>query len=391
MGLGDRLTHRPSELSGGQQQRVACARALATRPEIIFADEPTGNLDSRSGAEVLGFLRRSVDEFGQTIVMVTHDAHAAAYADRVVFLADGVFVDETPRPGRTGDPRAHDDLRAGRRCPRLGGLGAGEHRVPGTQQRVRCRWIRRRPRRSPPPSRAERMLKATWRSLKAHKARMLLSGLAVVLGVAFVVGTFIFTDTLKGTFDELFSNDVPDVVVTQQLEVGADDGRGSVVSTVPQSVLDEVRDLPGRGQGDRRRPDPRRDPARQGRGAHRWQRPAAVRVLLPRVPRRSPAQRLSLVEGRAPTAPEEIVVDLQTAEKGGFKVGDTVTVVTQGPRIEAPLVGLARYGVSGGLAGQPSRSSTVSTPRRPSSGRTPGTRSPSSGMRAPRPRGCATT
>ncbi len=98
VGLADRLTHRPSELSGGQQQRVACARAMATRPDIIFADEPTGNLDSRSGAEVLGFLRRSVDEFGQTIVMVTHDAHAAAYADRVVFLADGEFVDELLDP-----------------------------------------------------------------------------------------------------------------------------------------------------------------------------------------------------------------------------------------------------------------------------------------------------
>ena len=98
VGLADRLTHKPSELSGGQQQRVACARAMATRPDIIFADEPTGNLDSRSGAEVLGFLRRSVDEFGQTIVMVTHDAHAAAYADRVVFLADGEFVDELIDP-----------------------------------------------------------------------------------------------------------------------------------------------------------------------------------------------------------------------------------------------------------------------------------------------------
>lgn len=102
VGLADRLTHRPSELSGGQQQRVACARAMATRPDIIFADEPTGNLDSRSGAEVLGFLRRSVDEFGQTIVMVTHDAHAAAYADRVVFLADGAFVDELVDPDAPG-------------------------------------------------------------------------------------------------------------------------------------------------------------------------------------------------------------------------------------------------------------------------------------------------
>jgi putative ABC transport system ATP-binding protein len=98
VGLRDRLSHRPSELSGGQQQRVACARALVSRPEIVFADEPTGNLDSTSGAEVLGFLRRSVDEFDQTIVMVTHDPVAAAHTDRVVFLADGHVVDEMREP-----------------------------------------------------------------------------------------------------------------------------------------------------------------------------------------------------------------------------------------------------------------------------------------------------
>jgi putative ABC transport system ATP-binding protein len=98
IGLHDRLAHRPRELSGGQQQRVAAARALASRPAIIFADEPTGNLDSRSGAEVLGFLRRSVREMGQTIVMVTHDPAAASYADRVVFLADGQVVGEMSEP-----------------------------------------------------------------------------------------------------------------------------------------------------------------------------------------------------------------------------------------------------------------------------------------------------
>lgn len=98
VGLRDRLGHKPTELSGGQQQRVACARALASRPAIVFADEPTGNLDSTSGAEVLAFLRRSVDEFKQTIVMVTHDANAASYADRVIFLADGRIVDELREP-----------------------------------------------------------------------------------------------------------------------------------------------------------------------------------------------------------------------------------------------------------------------------------------------------
>ena len=96
--LGDRLTHRPAELSGGQQQRVAVGRALLSQPEIIFADEPTGNLDSRSGAEILTFMRKAVDDLGQTIVVVTHDPIAAAYADRVVFLADGAIVDELDNP-----------------------------------------------------------------------------------------------------------------------------------------------------------------------------------------------------------------------------------------------------------------------------------------------------
>ncbi len=98
VGLGTRLKHRPSELSGGQQQRVAVARALNARPDIIFADEPTGNLDSRSGAEILDFMRRAVREYGQTIVMVTHDPGAASYADRVVFLADGRIRDEMLDP-----------------------------------------------------------------------------------------------------------------------------------------------------------------------------------------------------------------------------------------------------------------------------------------------------
>ena len=110
--LGPRLTHKPNQLSGGQQQRVACARALAGQPDIVFADEPSGNLDSRSSAELLSFLRRAVKELGQTIVMVTHDPSAAAYADRVVFLADGRVV------GELEDPTAETVL------ARMAGLGA---------------------------------------------------------------------------------------------------------------------------------------------------------------------------------------------------------------------------------------------------------------------------
>ena len=109
LGLADRLGHKPSELSGGQQQRVACARALVARPAVVFADEPTGNLDSTSAAEVLGFLRRSVDDLGQSVVMVTHDPTSAAYAHRVLFLADGRLVGEH---------------RLGRRIPQLAALTA---------------------------------------------------------------------------------------------------------------------------------------------------------------------------------------------------------------------------------------------------------------------------
>jgi putative ABC transport system ATP-binding protein len=109
--LGDRLTHRPSELSGGQLQRVAVARALVTRPEVVFADEPTGNLDSRAGEEILRFLRDAVDRTGQTIVMVTHDPMDAAHADRVLFLADGALVDELAGP--TPQAITHHLLRLG--------------------------------------------------------------------------------------------------------------------------------------------------------------------------------------------------------------------------------------------------------------------------------------
>ena len=98
VGMGNRLENRPTQLSGGQQQRVAVARALVPRPEIIFADEPTGALDSRTGMEILSFMRRAVDDSGQTIVMVTHDPHAASYADNVLFLADGQIIDEMPQP-----------------------------------------------------------------------------------------------------------------------------------------------------------------------------------------------------------------------------------------------------------------------------------------------------
>ena len=193
------------------------------------------------------------------------------------------------------------------------------------------------------------MLKATWRSLKAHKARMLMSGLAVVLGVAFVVGTFIFTDTLEGTFDELFSTEVPDVVVSQNLQVGADSG--AVASIVPASVLEEIAAVPGVAvaTGDVQAQgvallDADGKPI-GGNG------PPQLGLSFPEYPDDAKLSGITIVEGRAPQAAEELVVDQATAERGGFAVGDTVSVVTQGPRLEQTLVGVARFGVSGTLAG----------------------------------------
>ena len=149
--LRDRLGHRPNQLSGGQQQRVAVARALASRPSIVFADEPTGNLDSRSGAEVLTLLRRSVDEFGQTVVMVTHDPVAAAFTDRVLFLADGAVVDELREPDRRGgagpdDPHGRSparDRRSGRGCRlilRSGRPPRTDCRVSSSRSASSARW-----------------------------------------------------------------------------------------------------------------------------------------------------------------------------------------------------------------------------------------------------------
>ncbi|MFC5667293.1 ABC transporter ATP-binding protein [Kitasatospora misakiensis] len=122
VGLRDRLDHRPTELSGGQQQRVALARALAGRPEVVFADEPTGNLDSRTGAEVLELMRRAVDEMEQTVVMVTHDPTAAGYADEVLFLADGRLVDRMERPNPAG---VLDRMKAFEHGPAAGRAGGG--------------------------------------------------------------------------------------------------------------------------------------------------------------------------------------------------------------------------------------------------------------------------
>ena len=200
VGLGDRLTHRPSELSGGQQQRVAVARALASRPAVVFADEPTGNLDSKSGQDVLALLRRSVDEFGQTVVMVTHDPGAASVADRLLLLGDG---------------RVEHDGEAG--------LDGRRHR---------------------PDEEPRRMRKVTLRGLFARRMRLALTLLAVALGVSLIVATYVFTDTINGSFDNIFEESYKgtDVAITPKEEIEVEDG--TTLLTIPRSVLQTVRANP---------------------------------------------------------------------------------------------------------------------------------------------------
>ena len=163
VGIRDRLSHRPDELSGGQRQRVAVARALISRPAVVFADEPTGNLDSRSSQDVLELLRQAVDDFGQTVVMVSHDAHAASFADRLLVLEDGRIVRDGGAVSRRSGPRPHESQRL------------------------------------------DLMNQLIVRGFVQRKVRALLTGIAIALGVALMAGTYILTDTINSAFAEVFA------------------------------------------------------------------------------------------------------------------------------------------------------------------------------------------
>ena len=188
-------------MSGGQQQRVACARALASRPDIIFGDEPTGNLDSRSSGELMAMLRRSVDELGQTVVIVTHDPRAASYADRVLFLADGRIVNEMRSPTAEAVLDLMKNLD--------GKLMSG----------------------SP-------MRRVSLRNLLAHKVRLLLTLISVILGTAFIAGSFVFTDTLKHSFDKILATAYQGVDARVQPKKDYDVG-------VPTSLIPQIQAVPG--------------------------------------------------------------------------------------------------------------------------------------------------
>ena len=303
VGLGSRLKHRPSELSGGQQQRVAVARALAGQPEIIFADEPTGNLDSRSGAEILAFMRQAVRELGQTIVMVTHDPVAASYADRVVFLADGRIVDEIL------DPTADAVLDRMKTLEDSGSLS---------------------------------MFRLTIKGLWAHKLRFALTGLAVVLGVAFMVGTMVLTDTMEKTFDDLFAvgqrRHRRHRPAARRHRRRARRPSGSASSR----AVDQVR---GRRRRRRRR---RHRPGLRPAGARPTARSPRTDGLGVTIGANwvddDRSTRSTSPSGRAPEAADEVVIDRSTAEREGWALGDTFTVLTKGGPRELTLVGTATYG-----------------------------------------------
>ena len=324
--LRNRLAHRPNQLSGGQQQRVAVARALVSRPEIVFADEPTGNLDSRSGAEVLSLLRRSATEFGQTIVMVTHDPVAAGYTDRVVFLADGRVAGELREP----DPRG----------------GAGADGGPRGRRGPRCVRRRRQSLR-----RSLTMLRAAWKSLLARKLRLLMSTFAIVLGVAFVSGTLIFTDTLNKSFVAIFDNSVGDVVVRP---AGAEDNEGTATTlTIPASLVDKLAKVPGAARADGNVVTyglfvvGKNNRVIGGQGA------PGLGVNTNDAPAAGGVEPLQVVEGRDPRGKDEVAIDTATAKRGDLYVGEKVRLISAGKKavLEPRLVGIADYPEGGSLNG----------------------------------------
>ena len=281
VGLQDRLSHRPAELSGGQQQRVAIARALISRPTVLFADEPTGNLDSSTSAEILELLRRSVDEYGQTIVMVTHDARAAAVAHRVLFLADGEIVRELGQSQPARDPHGHGRSRGS-------------------------------------------VIKVALRGLAGRKLRAVLTAIAIVLGVAMISGTYILTDTINRAFTTLFTESYAgtDAVVTGKgLDISID-GETPPKPPVDASLLETVRGVEGVALATGTVLDERYTKILNSDGeAVSSEGAPTFGFGIDTDPALAQFNPLSILEGRWPASADEVVIDAGTADDRGYDSG----------------------------------------------------------------------
>ncbi len=310
VGLKDRRSHRPAELSGGQQQRVAIARALVSRPTVVFADEPTGNLDSKTGLEILELLRSSVQDYGQTLVMVTHDSRAAATADRILFLADGEIVKELPR--------------------------ADEHEVLDGARRDH-----------------PHVIKVALRGMAGRKLRAILTALAIVLGVAMMSGAYVLTDTIDKAFDTIFVESYAgtDAVVTGKEAGISFEGESAQAPPIPEETLDRVRSVDGVEvaagslldfQTKLLRPD--------GEAIGTGGAPAFAFGIETdsEYDRFNP---LNLVEGRWPSGDGEVVIDEGVAENENLQIGDQIGVAAVGPAEQFQIVGIAKYGDLSSIGG----------------------------------------
>ena len=308
VGLTDRLSHRPAEMSGGQQQRVAIARALVSSPTVMFADEPTGNLDSKTSSEILALLRESVSSLGQTTVMVTHDARAAAIADRILFLADGEIVTDLGPSTPSRDPR---DARGGER----------------------------------------KMIRVALKGLLGRKLRAILTAFAIVLGVAMISGSFVLTDTLGASLDGVYQESYKGTDAVDQLEAQGAAGRrhDREGSASPAGVLADIEHV-------LRRRAPRR--ARSRITSASSTRPASGSAsrttgspspsAIPTTPR---SARVKVVAGTWPRHGDEIAIDKATATKQHFAVGQTVGAFGDGPVQRYRISGLITFGSADSLAG----------------------------------------
>ena len=312
VGLSDRLSHRPAQLSGGQQQRVAAARALASRPQIVFADEPTGALDSRSSAELLAFLRRAVTDMGQTVVMVTHDASRRLLRPRAV--PDG-------RPDRRRD---------------------------GASQR------RQRPRLHEAAGGLTAMLSTTIRGMFAHKLRLALTTASIALGVAFLSGTLILTDTMHKAFDQLFGkvSSGTDAVVRQHAAFDAGDSGSASHKPLPASVLTTVeavsgvRAAEGVVSGYALMTDTKGKAVLAAEGA-----PTNGASL--------PADKglrgdVNLRTGHAPSGADQVAIDAHSADKHHIPLGANVRILFHGSTQSFTVVGTVTFGGAKDLGGSTS-------------------------------------